>query len=131
MSKTATFFLICLLGFFPLFAMHKNACSSAKLCLNIDLEGCRTSDKKAQSKINYNQDFCVPFVELNNSGMDLHGEIARDVYGRLGQKYRAIYVSEGVLDVSPPMMSSSPEHMPLTPMLINALQGSTYSIRYH
>ena len=131
MSKTATFFLIFLLGFFPLFAMHKNACSSAKLCLNRDLEGCSAKDKKAQSKINYNQDFCAPFVELKNRGMDLHGEIAREVYGRLGQKYRAIYVSEGVLDVSPPMMSYLFDHMPFTAKLINAYQGSTYSIRYN
>lgn len=109
---------------------QKSMCSSAKQCLKLDIAGCSTEDKKPNPKIKYNKDFCAPFLELKKRGMPLETEISKEIYRRLGHQYRAIYVSEGVLSVSPGMISYLFDHMPFTAKLINAYQGGNYSIEY-
>ena len=45
---------------------QKSMCSSAKQCLKLDIAGCSAEDKKPNSKIKYNDDFCAPYIELKN-----------------------------------------------------------------
>lgn len=125
-------FLFILLSTTPLIMAYdqKSMCSSAKQCLKLDIAGCSAEDKKPNSKIKYNDDFCAPYIELKKRGVSLETEISKEIFGRLGSQYRAIYLNEGVLQTTPGMMSYLFDHMSFTAKLINAYQGGAYSIDY-
>lgn len=108
----------------------KTMCSGAKLCLDLDVKDCSADDKKKVSRVKYNRDFCAPFIEIKKRGILLDSEISKEMFSLLGQKYRAVYVTEGVLSVSAGMVSYLFDNMPFTAKLINAYQESSYSIEY-
>lgn len=113
------------------FAYDKRTmCSGAKQCLDLDVRDCSAADKKKVSRVKYDQKFCAPFLEIKKRGVLLDTEISKEMFSLLGQKYRAVYVTEGVLSVSPGMVGYLFDNMPFTAKLINAYQESSYSIKY-
>ena len=105
-------------------------CSSAKHCLAVDLAECSEQDKMPLPKVEYDAEFCGPFYELKNRGLNPYSSIAQEIYKKLGKRYRAVYVNTGVLPVSGDMMSYLFDHFPFTTKLVNAYQGTAYHINY-
>jgi hypothetical protein len=105
-------------------------CSSARICLAVDIAGCTEEDKAPLSKVKYDEEFCGPFFELRNRGLNPHSAIAQEIFKKLGKRYRAVYVSSGIIPVSSDMMSYLFDHLPFTTKLVNAYQGTAYHINY-
>lgn len=105
-------------------------CSSAKICLGLELPICSAEEYKPTPSINYNADFCQPYLELRNRGIPVKSATALQMYSYLGKEFRVIYAVKGELPVNTNMMAYLMDHMPFTAHLINAYQGTRYTLGY-
>lgn len=107
-------------------------CSGMKMCLSVDVPGCDELDKKPNSKIKYDEEFCAPFHEVVKRGLstDMTTPYAPEIFGRLGRQYRAIYENKGTLPVNESEISYLFDNMPFTAQLINAYLESGYILEY-
>lgn len=105
-------------------------CSSAKRCLTIDLPGCSEKDKKPLESLEYGPEVCGPFLELASRGVNPKSSIALQMFSSLGDEYRVVYEVTGKLPVNAEMMKYLFDHMPFTSRLINAYQGTNYTLAF-
>lgn len=111
--------------------MDRNAiCAGVKQCLTIDLPGCTAAEKKPLEDVEYNNDVCGAFLEVASRGIDPRSGIAHQMFSYLGGEYRVTYEVRGVLPVNVDMMRFLFDHMPFTSRLINAYQGTNYTLAY-
>lgn len=108
-----------------------NACAAANACLSTILPGCLEEDLAPISGIEYDAEFCAPFLDLRNRGLDLNSPVTAEMFGHLGERYRVNYTNEGYLPVTGDMMSYLFDHLPFTTVLVNAFQGTAYKIHYN
>lgn len=105
-------------------------CSGAKICLKADVPTCSVADKKPNPAIKYDAEFCRPYWELKNRGVQLQTPRALEIYDYLGREYRVTYQLKGVLPVNESMLLYLFEHMPFTAHLVNAYRNTKYTIGY-
>lgn len=105
-------------------------CSSAKICLYMDIAGCTAAEKRPDPDIKYDSAFCSPYRELKNRGLPLRSTKAFEIYSYLGREYRIIYQAKGVLPVNEDMMVFLFDHMDFTAHLVNAYRNTKYTIQY-
>jgi hypothetical protein len=105
-------------------------CSGVKQCLNYDLPQCSAEEKKPNSGIKYNAEFCAPYKELKQRGLQIDDPKVRDLFRYLGRKYRVIYKLNGKLPVSKDMMIYLFDNMEFTAQLVNAYKKTKYTINY-
>ncbi|HSQ42659.1 MAG TPA: hypothetical protein VLM37_10305 [Fibrobacteraceae bacterium] len=133
MGKWWSWLLPCLAWFVPVQAVEFNqhtACAGAAQCLKLILPGCSTEDLQPVEDVEYDQDQCAPFQELVLRGVDPQSGIARQIFAYLGAEYRVTYSIHGTLPVNAAMMRYLMDNMPFTGNLINAYQGTSYTLAY-
>jgi len=109
---------------------HKAYCSGLKQCLAIDFPGCSEEDKKPNPDLKYDENICGTFHELESRGIDPLAPAYAPIYTYLGGEYRVLYSVGGVLPVNVDMMTFLMNNMPFTARLINAYQGTNYTLGY-
>ncbi len=111
--------------------LRKNACSAAKECLDVVLPGCSVEELSPNEEIDYDGEFCAPFVDLVHRGVDLKSPVTAEIFGHLGGRFRVVYTNEGELPVTGDMMSYLFDHLPFTTVLVNVFQKTEYNIHYN
>jgi hypothetical protein len=109
---------------------HLAMCSGVKQCLNYDLAHCSAADKKPNPDIKYNAEFCAPYRELKQRGLQENDPRAYDLYRYMGRQYRVTYKVNGKLPVSKEMMTYLFDNMEFTAQLVNAYRKTKYTITY-
>ncbi len=109
---------------------HLAMCSGVKQCLNYDFPQCSTVEKKPNPDIKYNAEFCAPYLELKQRGLQASDGRAHDLYRYLGRQYRVIYKLNGKLPVSKGTMMYLFDNMEFTAQLVNAYRKTKYTIKY-
>jgi len=109
---------------------HRALCSGLKRCLSIDLPSCSAEDKTPNPDLQYKDDVCPKFQDLENRGIDPLNPGYATMFSYLGGSYRVQYSVGGVLPVNADMMAFLMDNMPFTARLINAYQETNYSLHY-
>ncbi|MCL2101253.1 MAG: hypothetical protein FWH22_06020 [Fibromonadales bacterium] len=109
---------------------HLAMCSGVKQCLNHDLPQCSAEEKKPNPNIKYNAEFCAPYIELRERGLQTNNPRARDLYRYMGRQYRITYKIDGTLPVSKETMIYLFDNMEFTAQLVNAYRKTKYTIKY-
>jgi len=105
-------------------------CSGVKQCLNYDFPQCSAEEKKPNPDIKYNAEFCAPYIELKQRGLQANDHRARDLFRYMGRQYRVIYKLNGTLPVSKDIMMYLFDNMEFTAQLVNAYRKTKYTITY-
>ena len=109
---------------------HLAMCSGVKQCLNYDFPQCSAEDKKPNPDIKYNKEFCAPYIELKQRGLQTNDPRAYELFRYMGRQYRVIYKLKGKLPVSKEMMIYLFNNMDFTAQLVNAYRKTKYTITY-
>jgi len=109
---------------------HLAMCSGVKQCLNYDFPECTAAEKKPNPDIKYNAEYCAPYVELKQRGLNLTDSRTHELFRYMGRQYRVIYKLKGKLPVSKEMMIYLFENMDFTAQLVNAYRKTKYTIKY-
>jgi hypothetical protein len=109
---------------------HLAMCSGVKQCLNYDFPQCKAEEKKPNPDIKYNAEFCAPYIELKQRGLQEGDSRAHDLYRYMGRQYRVTYKMTGKLPVSKEMMMYLFDNMEFTAQLVNAYRKTKYVITY-
>lgn len=132
------FFLFLLFAIFSLSSagptkdeLRRNACAAAKACLGTTLPRCSEQELTPVEGVRFDPDFCGPFKDLRDRGIDLQSPVTFEIFGHLGSRYRVIYETSGKLPVSGDMISYLFDHFPFTTVLVNLFQGTEYTIHYN
>lgn len=132
------FFLFLLFAIFSLSSagptkdeLRRNACAAAKACLGTTLPRCSEQELTPVEGVRFDLDFCGPFKDLRDRGIDLQSPVTFEIFGHLGSRYRVIYETSGKLPVSGGMISYLFDHFPFTTVLVNLFQGTEYTIHYN
>ncbi|MDR1812332.1 MAG: hypothetical protein LBQ87_05865 [Candidatus Fibromonas sp.] len=110
---------------------HLAMCSGVKQCLNYDFPQCSAADKKPNPDIKYNAEYCAPYIELKQRGLQINDNRAYDLYRYMGRQYRVIYKIKGTLPVSKETMMYLFNNMEFTAQLVNAYRKTKYTITYN
>lgn len=111
--------------------LRRNACAAAKACLGTTLPRCSEQELTPVEGVRFDPDFCGPFKDLRDRGIDLQSPVTFEIFGHLGSRYRVIYETSGKLPVSGDMISYLFDHFPFTTVLVNLFQGTEYTIHYN
>lgn len=107
------------------------SCAASNACLGVILPGCSEEELSPVENIDYDAEFCAPFTDLRNRGIDLRSPVTFEIFGHLGKRYRVSYEASGSLPVTGDMMSYLFDHFPFTTVLVNLFQGTQYTIHYN
>jgi hypothetical protein len=109
---------------------RKAFCSVLKHCLDDQPKDCKDKLTTKNKDIKYDLEFCSIPKEVRVRNIKPTGDLHREVYGHLGKEYRVIYEAKGTLPVNADMMKYLMAHLPFTTQLVNAYQGTNYTIKY-
>jgi hypothetical protein len=109
---------------------HLAMCSGVKQCLNHDFPQCNATEKKPNPDIKYNTEFCAPYIELKQRGLQISDPRAYELFRYMGRQYRVVYKLKGKLPVSKEMMIYLFNNMDFTAQLVNAYRKTKYTITY-
>ena len=109
---------------------HLAMCSGVKQCLGYDFPQCSAEEKKPNPDIKYNAEYCAPYIELKQRGLQTNDPRAYDLFRYMGRQYRVIYKLNGKLPVSKEMMIYLFDNMDFTAQLVNAYRKTKYTIKY-
>jgi len=109
---------------------HLAMCSGVKQCLNYDFPQCSAEEKKPNPDIKYNAEFCAPYIELKQRGLQTSDTRTFDLYRYMGRQYRVIFKLNGKLPLSKETMIYLFENMEFTAQLVNAYRKTKYTIKY-
>jgi len=109
---------------------HLAMCSGVKQCLNHDFPQCSAEEKKPDPNIKYNAQFCAPYIELKQRGLQTNDPRAASLYRYMGRQYRVTYKLTGKLPLSKETMKYLFDNMEFTAQLVNAYRKTKYTITY-
>jgi hypothetical protein len=127
----ASLALIALLVATGAFALDtKSMCSGPQNCYGESFKGCTAQDKAPREGVDYDAEYCAPFLELRDRGLNIHSAVALQMFSYLGREHRVIYEAKGVLPVTQSMILYLFDNMPFTAEMVNAYRGTEYVITY-
>jgi hypothetical protein len=120
-----------LLASYSFAEMNRNAaCAAAKKCLALELSSCTIEELKPLEEVTYDAKMCAPIQEIVARGVDPKSSVGFQMFSYLGSEYRVTYQVTGTLPVNADMMNYLMDHTPFTAHLINAYQGTNYSLAF-
>jgi hypothetical protein len=105
-------------------------CSGVYNCLLEKPKSCNDVLCRKNPNIEYNSDFCEIFRRLRQQGLEPESFWGRRIYSLLSMQYRVTYMLNGSLPLSAPVMRYLMNHLSFSSQLVNAYQGTKYTIEY-
>ncbi len=127
----ALFMTVCLFPWRYSFALDRQSyCSGVYQCLQEKPDLCPEDLCKKDPHVDYDDDFCAIFRELQARGLDPHSYWGRRIYSYLAKRYRVVYEVQGTLPLSADVLRYLLDHVPFSAQLVNAYTGTRYRAHY-
>ena len=113
------------------FPREMEYCSLLEKCgINILIEDCYDSLRTGIKGVDYDSLRCSEARRLHGLGVPTDSYQGQKLFGFLGQKYRVDYEVVSRLPIKPSRFDYLLEDIPLAAKIVNAFQGSKYSVEY-